>query len=249
MMGFKRFYEDRKTESFIPHKFESKFEMLSGSKTPKVLIDKVAFNKMWHYVDLASKEVSWLGTVERRDWNFIIKDVFLLKQEVSSSQTVITEDGLAEFGENILKKKDGVDIYNNIRFWGHSHVYMGTGASGQDESQMGIFEESSHPYFIRGILNKLGRIEFTIYLYDSGIRINDPEWCVYDPIDSSVRSIIEKEFEEKVKDESILSQYTNYGYGYGGSNQFNQHPQTIYQKRKHKNGIVTSVRHIPTGKG
>lgn len=231
MKGFKSYYNNRKTENFIPHRFESKIEMIEG--IPRILISKIAYNKMWHYVDLANEEVSWLGTVKRMSKSFLIEDVFLLKQEVSSTQTVITEDGLSEFGEGILKEPRGIDIYNNIRFWGHSHVNMDTGASGPDETQMDIFESSEHPFFIRGILNKRGKIEFTIYFYETGIKISDPEWSVYDPIDTSMRNVIEKDFNEKVTKEKFLN--------------FHKYGQNT-QRRTNINGPFKTNRPIQTGR-
>lgn len=199
--GFKSFYNRyTKAENFSPHSFETKIEMMSD--VPKILISKVAYAKMWHYVDIAGEEVGWLGTVEKIPGALLIKDVFLLKQKVSSAQTTITEEGLTEFGEEILQLPDGVDIYNNIRFWGHSHVNMGTSPSGQDESQMEIFKGSEHPYFIRGILNKRGRMEFTIFFYENGIKIEDAEWAIYEPVDASIRENIEAEFKEKVTKET-----------------------------------------------
>jgi len=157
---------------------------------------------MWHYVDIADDEVSWLGTVGKIGCNFLIKDVYLLDQEVSSAQTVITEDGLAEFGNKILQLPDGMKIYNNIRFWGHSHVNMPTSPSGQDENQMDLFESPDNKFFIRGILNKNGKMEFTLYFYETGLKITDIEWSVYDPIDPSLREVIQSEFDEKVKKQS-----------------------------------------------
>ena len=234
-----RFYSD--AEEFSPHNFEPKVEMLSG--IPKVLISKLAHNKMWHFVDLAGEEVSWLGTAIQQGCNFLIQDVFLLKQEVSGAQTTITEDGLAEFGQEILKQPEGVDIYNSIRFWGHSHVCMGTSPSPQDDSQMDIFENSGHPFFIRGILNKSGRIEFTIYFYPSRLKVIDPEWKVYDPIDKSIRVNIEKEFDTKVTKQTfpIISTV----YDRGKDFYFNRH-KGIRKAKQY--GFIKTNRNIQTRK-
>jgi len=208
--GFRSIYNSYvKADNFSPHSFDTKVEMLS--QIPKILISKLAYTKMWHYVDIAGDEVGWLGTVERMPGALLIKDVFLLKQKVSAAQTVITEEGLTEFGEEILQLPDGVDIYNNIRFWGHSHVNMGTSPSGQDENQMELFKNSEHPYFIRGILNKRGRMEFTIFFYDTGVKIEDAEWAIYEPVDVSVRDTIEAEFKEKViKETYTYKSYSPY---------------------------------------
>lgn len=243
MKGFRSFYHKSKADNFTPHRFESKLEMIAGDN-PKILISKLAYNKMWHYVDLADQEVGWLGTVNKLGKAFLIKDVFLLKQEVSAAQTVITIEGLSEFGEDILKLPDGIEIYNNIRFWGHSHVNMGTSASGQDESQMDLFEESGHPYFIRGILNKRGRMEFTIYFYENGLRAVDPEWCVYDPVDSTIRNVIEKEFNDKVTKEKF--NFSVYSYGKGKKRNNIYKPKNRRAGFNVNNGLAKTNRPIQT---
>jgi len=242
---------NKKTKGFSQHNFGSKIEIISG--IPKIIISKVAYNKMWHYVDLANQEVSWLGTVVQQDNDYMIQDVFLLKQEVSGCQTVITENGLADFGEGILKLQNGVELYNNIRFWGHSHVHMGTGPSGQDDEQMVLFENSEHPFFIRGILNKCGRMEFTIYFYSSGIKISDAEWCIYDPVDSSIRETIEDEFNTKVSEQRsfVRNIYDNYLGAYNKEDidydraYKNKKPR---QKRFTKNGSYKTIRNFQTKK-
>lgn len=205
-----------KAKSFCPHSFGTKIEL--DSNVPRVLISRLAYNKMWHYVDVADKEVGWLGTVVENGNDFLIQDVFLLKQEVGQTETEITLDGLAEFGQEILSKPNGTEIYNGIRFWGHSHVNMGTDPSSQDEEQMEVFRESEHPFFIRGILNKNGRMEFTIFLYAAGIKIVDAEWTISEPVDESIRADIEAEFEDKVT-EGVYAPIAQVGGHYGYNQQ------------------------------
>lgn len=187
----------RKAMFFCRHMFEKKIEF---DETPRVLMTRIALEKMWHYVDIAHTEVSWLGTVVRHGHDFLIEDVFLAKQEVSMASVELTTEGLAEFAEELFASRpnDGMEIVNKLCFWGHSHVNMGTSASGPDDAQMETFRESGHPFFIRGILNKMGRMEFTIYLYDLGVKINDAEWRVCEPVDENLREEIEAEFKEKV---------------------------------------------------
>jgi len=75
---------------------------------------------------------------------------------------------------------DGLEKANKLRFWGHSHVHMGTSPSGTDERTMERFGREQMPWYVRGIFNKYGRAEFTLYLFDRGLRINDAAWAVWD---------------------------------------------------------------------
>lgn len=183
---------------FVRHAFTKTVELLGG--LPKVLVTRQAYDRMLAIVDIADKEVGWLGTVTRLGNDFLIEEIFLFRQEVSAVTTEISPDGLAEVATEILESRptDGVEVLNNLRLWGHSHVRMGTSPSGQDNAQMAEFRSAGHPWFIRGILNKEGRMEFTIYLYDAGVKVVDAEWSLYEPVDDAVRGEIEKQFREKV---------------------------------------------------
>lgn len=185
---------------FIPHSFANRVEFIDDDP-PMVYMTRDAFSRMWHFVDIADEEVGWLGTVRLTPYgNFLIEEVFLLEQEVSAAQTEISEDGIAKLVQELIEtRQDGVDVANAIRFWGHSHVRMGTSPSGQDEAQMRHFQQNDCPWFVRGILNKLGRMQFDIFLWDSGVKITDAPWAIYDEfVDQSRRVEIEADFKAKV---------------------------------------------------
>jgi hypothetical protein len=189
----------KSASAFCQHAFGNKVETLAV--LPRVLVSRAAYNRMWHIVDIADKEVGWLGTVQKIKQDFLIEEVFLFKQEVASTTCEISAEGLAEVAMELMSSRpDGMDVCNRLCFWGHSHVNMGTSPSGQDESQMQTFRESGHSFFIRGIFNKNGRMEFTIFLYESGVKIVDTEWTIYEPVDDSLRAEIEAEFKAKVSE-------------------------------------------------
>jgi len=195
-------------KKFLPHSFQNKVEMISV--TPRVLVTRQAYEDMFIIVDEVDKEVGWLCSVERLGNDFLIKEVFLLEQESHTSTCEITADGLAEFASQILsEREDGLEIVNSLRCWCHSHVNMGTSPSGQDESQMQVFVENGCNYFIRGILNKQGRMEFTLFLYDVGIKVVDVEWELYESMDESRREKWKAEIEAKVKEKYVLPPVTH----------------------------------------
>lgn len=231
-------FQLEKAKAFFQHVFASRVELVEDM--PRVLISRAAYNAMWHYVDIASQEVGWLGTCLRQDKDFLIEEVFLFKQEVSSVSTEITADGLAEMAQELISSRpDGVEVCNNLRFWGHSHVNMGTSPSGQDDSQMDVFKESGHPFFVRAILNKQGRMEFTIYLYESGVKIVDAEWQIHEPADQNLRSGIEAEFKTKVS--QARYGYAGLGYDYydydnGKRGEQPLYPENLSTRKPRKGG-------------
>jgi hypothetical protein len=79
-----------------------------------------------------------------------------------------------------LRGDEGFDLLNKMRFWGHSHVRMGTSPSGTDESTMLRFRDEGLDWYVRGIFNKHGRAEFTVYFFDIGFAVCDVDWCVID---------------------------------------------------------------------
>ncbi len=188
------------TQPFAQHQFKGAIEFLGGNGIPKVLMTREAYSRMWHFVDIADKEVGWLGAVRvTPHGDYLIEEVFLLEQEVSAAQTELSSEGQAKLVQHLIDTRpDGVEVANRILFWGHSHVRMSTTASFQDDKQMEALKESGCPWFIRGIFNKLGRMEFTLYLWEAGVKIVDAPWAIYEHVDGSIRAGIEAEFKEKV---------------------------------------------------
>ena len=169
------------------------------SFTPEILITPLAWKKMFLYVDIADKEVGWYGAVTRVGDTFIIQDCYMPKQKVSSVTTVIDGENFADLAEELVQQGKA-DVIEKLRFWGHSHVTMGTTPSGQDNEQMDVFRKKSIDWFIRGILNKKARMEFTMYMYDMGIKVTDVPWQLKYNLDvSKLREEIQTEFDEKVK--------------------------------------------------
>ena len=110
---------------------------------PKIFINVNAMNKMKEYIRQSSLEIGWLGTCEKLDnSSYYIGDVFLFKQEVHATTTEITTEGLSEFAMELLSTNDGIEIWNNMKVWGHSHVNMGTSPSSQDDKQIEVFAEN-----------------------------------------------------------------------------------------------------------
>ena len=139
------------------------------AKAPKVYISDQAMIKMKHYIDGCSDEIGWMGTASMNKHGYYIEDVLLFEQDVHSTTTEITPEGLGEFAEELLKQEDGVEVWNKIKMWGHSHVNMSTSSSSQDDEQMEIFSDNGHDWFIRIIANKKGEMQVDVYDFDTGI--------------------------------------------------------------------------------
>lgn len=145
---------------------------------PNIYINNTALLKMQIYIETCSTEVGWLGTAFKEDNDIVIEDVIMFEQNVHSATTEITPEGLAKFAERILQQENGMELWNNIKVWGHSHVNMGVFASVQDNTQMEAFVESGHDWFIRIIANKKGDIKVDYYDYVNGIAFSNLEFYI-----------------------------------------------------------------------
>lgn len=155
---------------------QTKVEVLS-SAMPYVLIDGDALRTMQLYIEECPDEIGWLCSATRSGRAITIHQTYLFEQEVHSTTTEITPDGLAKFGEELLAQPDGMDIWNSIKAWGHSHVNMGITPSAQDNTQMNTFKEGGHDWFVRIIGNKKGDMKIDIYDYEHGIIYTDVPWA------------------------------------------------------------------------
>lgn len=147
--------------------------------TPEIYISNKALAQMKAYTDNCSDEIGWLGTAVRTSkTEYVIEEMFLFKQEVHSTTTEINPEGLQEFAEELLQQENGMDVWNNIKVWGHSHVNMDTFASGQDDAQMNVFSKIGHDWFIRIITNKKGSLKLDLYNYETGVVFKNLDWQI-----------------------------------------------------------------------
>lgn len=168
------------------------------NKSPKIYMTEFAHQKLETYIAECNDEIGALATVEQTNKGvYLIKDAFLFKQEVHATTCEITTEGLTEFANEILALENGVEIWNEIKCWFHSHVNMGVSPSGQDEKQMELFENSGHDFFIRLIGNKKGEMGITLYDYSQGIIWDNLDYnIIYD--DTKADKVIE--LKEKIEE-------------------------------------------------
>lgn len=188
-----------------------------------------AKQKMEMYCDLSDGEIGWLAFVEKFDTQgFLITDCALLKQEVHSTTTEITPEGLLEFWNSTPVERQG-----QIKLWGHSHVNMSPTPSGQDNSQMDYFKDGN-PWFIRLITNKKREYYIDIYDYANGLKIHmdQADLITYNPGAKELRESIEAEIKEKVSKKE-----TTYSKSYGSGAYTNPY----HDRKKNERGTTKNT--------
>lgn len=202
-------------------------KVLYEKQEPKIYMMPNAAYKMRYYIDNSKDEIGWLGFVRKEDNNYIIEDVFLMKQKVHAATTEIDAEGLANLAVELMKTEEGREKYNKLRLWGHSHVNMSTGASSQDDRQMEDFATAD--YFIRLIGNKKG--EWNVCLYDYENNVLWSELPLYYHMDITVSNEdLDKEIKDNVSkltyntgfDTTVSRGYPHYGRGYYNSLYYNE---------------------------
>ena len=188
---------------------------------PKIVIDHKLNRKMELIIDLIDTEVGWYGLVEwQKPDIFKVKDIYLLKQEVTGTFTEIDAMALCDLEDELEKKgllKDDQLDTTGLYLWGHSHVNMSPSPSGTDvDTMQKICERSKPPFFIRLIQNKKGDRTVTLYVEDKGSLVQDyaliydVPWVETEDLgEEDVRDELEKEIYIKVKTRAVVSKLTH----------------------------------------
>ncbi len=200
---------------FAPHhsKELTRMELMGGTK-PQITISPEAFTTMYYLVEMGAMEVGWFCTVERQGSTFRLEKVYVPRQEVSGVVNRFSAEKMSNFlWEEFLKdkahRKEGKILVSKLLFWGHSHVWMGVSPSGQDIHQMENIFEACDRFFIRGIFNKSGQADFSLYLVNGEwpIVINHVPWRAEKPF---VPDQEEKERVRLLLDERVTSLHSGH---------------------------------------
>lgn len=146
--------------------FRRKYTWDTKGKEDKVEItfSTIAFFKMMSLVHGFNTEVAWHGTAfrdEKDPKKFRIEDIIVYPQYVTGG-TVNTDQ--VPYQSWLYSQSD--EVFNNLRFQGHSHVNFGTSPSGVDlnHQEQIISQLEDDMFYIFVIWNK--KMEHTAFVYD-----------------------------------------------------------------------------------
>ena len=159
--------------------------LVAGNRKAKVFFSDIAWRKMQALISDFNSEVGWHGLAYRGEDEdkdeYYITDIIVYPQEVTGTTVTTDQD---EYQNWLMSFED--DIFNNIRFQGHSHVNMGVTPSGTDWAlYKGILDQlNDDMFYIFMIWNKSGAKTVLIYdmkknvLFETGdvsIEVSDSE--------------------------------------------------------------------------
>ena len=122
----------------------------------KIIIPLNIWQKIFYYATICKYEIG--GHVETiiDGSNIIIKNIYLPKQKVGSSEYVPSSKYLYELAKRNPK------VLSGIKGWFHSHVSMNCFWSGTDEETIKNNLEVFHQYCVSLVINKLGEYKIRL---------------------------------------------------------------------------------------
>lgn len=190
-------------------------------------------------VDQVQDEVGWYCCVKKTSsGNYLLYKTILPEQEVNGATCEITAEGQSKIMMDMVENEQD-ELFNDMKFWGHSHVNMGVFASGQDDIQIKEFCKNSEDFFIRGIFNKKGDFKIDIYDVINKIIIKDAKLEVvrYPTSEREAfwKNIIDKNVRKLVSSYRVVGKEDNWHYkgGYTPTKAGHQAGATKEEKKDH----------------
>lgn len=136
----------------------------------RLIILPTAWEKMIALIDECDKEIAWHGLVTKTDNTYTITDILIFPQTVTGC-TVTSDE--TEYSLWLANQPD--NVFNSMRFHGHSHVNMATSPSGVDTSYQEDILQNLKDFYIFGIFNKKGDHWCAIYDVESNIAYSNAD--------------------------------------------------------------------------
>lgn len=203
-------------------KFEYKLPTYAKKQNATVVIKELAWKKIKALVDKCDKEIAWHGVVTKTKNEYVIEDIVVFPQMVSAA--TVTSD---ETQYSLWLAQQPNEIFNNLRFHGHSHVRMATNPSGVDTQYQEAMLKNLNDFYIFAIFNKQGSHWCMIYDVEDNVVYENSD-IVLNVEEDPVEVWATKEMSEKVVVPKPAT--PAYSYPYGGS------ARTNYGKSTPANG-------------
>lgn len=131
------------------------------AKKVKLEFTDTTYMKMIYLLDHFDGEVGWYGLSERTREGFVVYDILVYPQDVTSATVQTDEIELGKWDDNLSDEE-----FIHKRFHGHSHVNFAPSPSGTDiaDREQKVKMLSKDDYFIFLIINK--DREYSAAIYD-----------------------------------------------------------------------------------
>lgn len=172
----------------------------------KIIINDKANLKLKYFVSLVDSEISGMAKSiwDKKEEVIYITDFIIFEQDVSSATTLITDEAIAKFTYELMKKGEKTEEWN---VWWHSHADMGASWSEKDEAT--INEHTNQGHLISLVTNKAGDIKARLDIFPKDTSpFKKTSYCTFDikdiEIEENTKLIKEKEKFIKIIEEAEL---------------------------------------------
>lgn len=156
----------------------------------RIVIGRLALDKIMYYVRKTKYEISGMGIIENIDGVPTVVDIVLLKQINEKTETELNANAIAKADYNhFISKKSG-----ELKFWWHSHNTMDAYWSKTDYEAMDLLT-GDNGWFFHGVFNHKGDTqfaytdtrEFNICIDDIPMEVN--EYLVSEELYNAMRHV------------------------------------------------------------
>lgn len=166
--------------------------MTSVSRVPSLVFTQHAWRKLQYFLQLSTHEISGFGRVTDYDSNFLVDEIYLINQTVSSVHTQMSAIEIGKFVSQLAAY--GGDI-SNLKLWWHSHVNMGLFWSPDDEKTMA---DLTRQYYFGLVGLKNGKVLARLDIARPRTSIDNIPVSVIEEVDESLQEKCRQEIKEKV---------------------------------------------------
>lgn len=199
--------------------YQPKFAKVESKAT--LFFTETAWAKMQYLVAAYDSEVAWHGTVKRVEAgksDFVVTDIFVYPQEVTGATVNTDQKGYQDWMYGTEDDPDSGlpdEIFNNLKFHGHSHVNMATSPSTTDldHQQSLVAQLDSSMFYVFVIWNKSNQRTVMIYDMAANTLFENSDVDVKVIQDDSVGFLKLMDDAKKMISKKSWSYQSGYGYG------------------------------------
>jgi hypothetical protein len=148
-------------------------KLRSATRAPQVYIDRDAYQDMLAVSLATNDEVAWFSEVEQQGDTFLILTVYVPHQQSNAGTVEVEPEHLADFAEEFIDEH-GIEAFNRLHCWGHSHHKMGVSPSHQDSVTVDRLCQSLGAPFLAVRINHRGEIQVDV-AYPTGFTFEDAD--------------------------------------------------------------------------
>lgn len=176
---------------------------------PRVYLTPEAFRKLTLYIGAVNGEISGRGRVSTLGNDFLVEEVTIFEQDVSSGHTTLSEGkGKNEHDTWLYEMVKAGGNPEEWKLWWHSHGNGGAYFSSTDDNNMDGWDNG---WMLGHVGTRSGKHRFRLDVYEPRITLDELEWKLWVPSSQAEVEEVKEEVKAKVKEKAIVTSYGWHG--------------------------------------